>query len=275
MKPTQYITIKNAKIPVIIRNYKTSKYLKMYFKTETLYVSKPKYVSMKKALEFIQENEEYVYSTYIKIITSENKKTKKWQTGEKFYIKGEEYRVIVSNSKDTTIKTSHKSAKTNQNEDTKNKEKTTTRVTISLKIDEQNKQLNITYPEKLDNIDKTTRKQYIDKGIKQLLKNNTENLLLERVPYWSKITNIPYKEFKVNDATSKFGSCISKTKVLHFSSRLIILPPEKIDAVIVHELCHILYPNHSQNFYNLVKKFIPNYDEINKWLKKNGKMILF
>ena len=275
MKPTQYITIKNAKIPVIIRNYKTSKYLKMYFKTETLYVSKPKYVSMKKALEFIQENEEYVYSTYIKIITSENKKTKKWQTGEKFYIKGEEYRVIVSNSKDTTIKTSHKSAKTNQNEDTKNKEKTTTRVTISLKIDEQNKQLNITYPEKLDNIDKTTRKQYIDKGIKQLLKNNTENLLLDRVPYWSKITNIPYKEFKVNDATSKFGSCIPKTKVLHFSSRLIILPPEKIDAVIVHELCHIIYPNHSQNFYNLVKKFIPNYDEINKWLKKNGGIILF
>ena len=49
MKTTQYITIKNAKIPVIIRNYKTSKYLKMYFKTETLYVSKPKYVSMKKA----------------------------------------------------------------------------------------------------------------------------------------------------------------------------------------------------------------------------------
>ena len=144
-----------------------------------------------------------------------------------------------------------------------------------IKIDEQNKQLNITYPEKLDNIDKTTRKQYIDKGIKQLLKNNTENLLLERVPYWSKITNIPYKEFKVNDATSKFGSCISKTKVLHFSSRLIILPQEKIDAVIVHELCHIIYPNHSQNFYNLVKKFIPNYDEINKWLKKNGGIILF
>lgn len=273
MKSTQYITVKNTNIPVIVRNYKTSKYLKMYFKAETLYVSKPKYVSMKKTLEFIQENEEYVYSTYMKIITSNNKKTKDWITGEKFYIKGEEYRVIVNNSKGATIKTSNSNSKANQNQDTPNT--SSTRVTISYRLDDQNKQLNITYPEKLDNIDKTTRKQYIDKGIKQLLKNNTENLLLARVPYWSKITNIPYTEFKVNDATSKFGSCIPKTKVLHFSSRLIILPPEKIDAVIVHELCHIIYPNHSQNFYNLVKKFIPNYDEISKWLKQNGGIILF
>ena len=108
-----------------------------------------------------------------------------------------------------------------------------------------------------------------------LLKNNTRYILQSKVPYWSKITSIPYKEFKVNDATSKFGSCIPSKKVLHFSSRLIMLPEDKIDAIVVHELCHIIHPNHSKKFYNLVKEYIPNYDEINKWLKENGKIIIF
>ena len=54
-----------------------------------------------------------------------------------------------------------------------------------------------------------------------------------------------------------------------------MLPENIIDGIIVHELCHIIYPNHSNNFYKLVRKYMPDYDEINKWLKKNGGNILF
>ena len=78
----------------------------------------------------------------------------------------------------------------------------------------------------------------------------------------------------MGDAISKFGSCVPSTKRLHFSSRLIMLPEDKVDAVIVHELCHIIHPNHSKDFYNLVKKYIPNYEEIDKWLKQNGNLIM-
>ena len=53
-----------------------------------------------------------------------------------------------------------------------------------------------------------------------------------------------------------------------------MLPQDKIDAIIVHELCHMIHKNHSKEFYNLVKQYIPNYDEIDKWLKENGKLIL-
>ena len=126
----------------------------------------------------------------------------------------------------------------------------------------------ISYP---NNLSDEKRKYYVDKGIKQILKNNTEYILQNKVPYWSKITSIAYKQFKVNDATSKFGSCIPSKKLLHFSSRLIMLPDDKIDAVVVHELCHIVHPNHSKDFYSLVKTYIPDYDEKNKWLKKKRK----
>ncbi len=122
---------------------------------------------------------------------------------------------------------------------------------------------------------KPGRKRIIDQNIKQIFKNETQKLIQKRLPYWSKLTNLQYNSFKIGDATSKFGSCVPSTKALHFSNRLIMLPEDKVDAIIVHELCHIVHSNHSKEFYDLVKKYIPNYDEINKWLKQNSKMILF
>ena len=44
----EYLHIKDKDIPVVIRNYKNAKYLKMYFKADILYISKPKYISLKK-----------------------------------------------------------------------------------------------------------------------------------------------------------------------------------------------------------------------------------
>ena len=53
-----------------------------------------------------------------------------------------------------------------------------------------------------------------------------------------------------------------------------MLPQEKIDAIIVHELCHIIHKNHSKDFYGLLKRYIPNYEEIDKWLKNNAKELV-
>ena len=247
MQEQRIIKIREQYIPIVIRNYKTSKYLKMYFKADVLYISKPKYVSLKKVTDFIKENENYIYNKYNSISENKEFKTKKWEDGEIFFYKGEKYVVRVSICEENKI---------------------------NINFDMDNKILNLSYSKNIKE-DEESRKHYIDKGIKQILKNNTEVVLQNKVPYWSNITSIPYKQFKVNDATSKYGSCIPSKKLLHFSSRLIMLPEDKIDAIVVHELCHMVEPNHSQNFYNLVKKYIPNYDEINKWLKINGKMIVF
>ena len=245
MQKQQYITIKDQTIPIVVRTYKTARHLKMYFKANVLYVSKPRYVSIKNALVFVEENKEEIYQLFLRLNSNENTNVKKWTTGESFLLKGEEYSI-------------------NAKENSSNK--------INLQIDNEKKELVITYPA---NLTEEERKYNIDKGVIKLLRYNTEIFLETRVPYWSKITNIPYNQFKVNDATSKYGSCLPNKKVMHFSSRLIMLPEDKIDAIIVHELCHIVYPNHSKDFYHLVKEYIPNYDEINKWLKKNGKIILF
>ena len=241
---TEYINIKDVNIPIIIRSFKTSRNLKMYFKADILYISKPKYISKKKALEFVLDNSKSLYKKY-KEIKEKNLGIKNWNTGDIFYLKGEKYYI---SSKETISKK------------------------IKMQVNDKEKIIYIEYP---NGINIETKKENIDKLIKKILRERTEILLENRVYYWSKYTNIEYKSFKVNDATSKFGSCIPSTRVLHFSSRLIMLPEDVIDGIIVHELCHIIYPNHSKQFYNLVRKYKPNYDAINKWLKENGKIILF
>ena len=240
----KYIKIKEKEIPVIIREYKQSRNIKMYFKEDKLNISKPKIVNMRKIEKMIKGNENQIYEQYKKIISKENKKMKHWYTGEKILYKGEEYTIIIENNKNKRI---------------------------SIEIKEAEKQIKITIPEEISEEEK---KMNIDKTIKKLFKINTNAEIENRLPYWSKKMNIQYKSYKVGDATSKFGSCIPSKKIMHFSNRLIMLPERMVDAIIVHELSHIIYPNHSKEFYNLIKKYINDYDEIDKWLKINSYQIL-
>ena len=143
---------------------------------------------------------------------------------------------------------------------------------INVKIEEENKRFIIIVPE---NIDQEVIKRSVDKVVKKILKNNTEILIAKRLPYWAEITGLKYKEVKIRDAITRYGSCMPNKRNLYFSSRLIMLPMDKVDAIIVHELCHIKYKYHNNDFYNLAEKYISNYIEIDKWLKKNGDNILF
>lgn len=240
------IGIKDKTIPVILRNFKNAKTIKMYFNGTTLNITKPKYISNKVISKMIDENKENIYNQYMKIISTENDIIKHWITGEQILYKGEYYKIF----REEIIKN-----------------------TIELEINEKEKIFNIKVSQNIK--DEELIKYNIDKMIKNLFKNNTGCILQERLPYWSKITKLPYKSFNVRDAKTKYGSCKPDTKQLYFSSRLIMLPEDKIDAIIVHELCHIVHRNHSQNFYDLVKQYIPNYKEIDKWLKQNAKELNF
>lgn len=240
-----YIEIKDEKVPIIVRNYRNSCNIKMFFKGNILNISKPTAVRFERVMKLIKDNEDELYKQYRQIISLENKTIKHWQNGEKISYQGEEYTIVK--------------------EETDKKQ-------IRIIIQKEEKQFKIYIPEEL--VNKEDLKSTIDRGIKTLFKNNTGAMIQEKLPYWSRITKIPYQSFKVGDAISKFGSCVPSTKRLHFSSRLIMLPEDKVDAIIVHELCHIIHPNHSKDFYNLVKKYIPNYEEIDKWLKQNGNLIM-
>jgi predicted metal-dependent hydrolase len=73
---------------------------------------------------------------------------------------------------------------------------------------------------------------------------------------------------------TNWGSCSTRGNI-NLSTRLLFAPDDVIDYVIIHELAHLLEMNHSNRFWNIVKKAMPEYREKEVWLKKNGHLCDF
>lgn len=99
------------------------------------------------------------------------------------------------------------------------------------------------------------------------LKKEAKDIIPKRVEYYSNLMNLYPTGVKVTAAKKRLGSCSGKNS-LCFSCFLINYPIEAIDYVVVHELAHIKYHDHSKNFYELIKRYMPDYKERIKLLKK-------
>ena len=95
----------------------------------------------------------------------------------------------------------------------------------------------------------------------------------ERVKYFAPLVGVTYGRITIRNQKSKWGSCSAKGN-LNFNCLLMLAPPDVIDSVVVHELCHRLEMNHSARFYQEVLRVMPNYKEVNAWLKINGDVLM-
>lgn len=77
--------------------------------------------------------------------------------------------------------------------------------------------------------------------------------------------NIVPKSVRITGAKSRFGSCTGDRIV--FSKYLLFYPIKAVEYVAVHELAHIVHPNHSRDFYGLVKQLLPDYKQREKLLR--------
>lgn len=67
---------------------------------------------------------------------------------------------------------------------------------------------------------------------------------------------------------SRWGSCRYSKKEITFSTMLIEAPIPAIEYVIVHELAHLIYPNHSKAFHTLVESKMPDWKERKALLRR-------
>jgi len=88
-----------------------------------------------------------------------------------------------------------------------------------------------------------------------------------RVFYLAETYGFDVKKVTIRNQKTRWGSCTSKGN-LSFNMHLMSFAADVIDYVIIHELCHLKYMNHSENFWNLVASFIPDYKEKRKLLKE-------
>jgi len=95
----------------------------------------------------------------------------------------------------------------------------------------------------------------------------------DRVKYYAPLIGVTYGRITIRNQKTRWGSCSTKGN-LNFNCMLMLAPPEVIDSVVVHELCHRKQMNHSAKFYAEETRVFPNYSACDKWLKENGNRIL-
>ncbi len=97
--------------------------------------------------------------------------------------------------------------------------------------------------------------------------------LPERVRYYAPKVGGTYGRIAIRTQKSRWGSCSAKGN-LNFNCLLMLTPPEVIDSVVVHELCHRKEMNHSETFYREVLRVFPDYRNCHRWLKEHGDRIM-
>ncbi len=99
------------------------------------------------------------------------------------------------------------------------------------------------------------------------------DIIPRRTAYFADLMGVKYNRITIRNQTTRWGSCTSGGN-LNFNCLLVMTPPEVLDSVVVHELCHLIHPNHSKAFYDAVYKVFPDYDRCDRWLKENGRLLI-
>lgn len=107
----------------------------------------------------------------------------------------------------------------------------------------------------------------------QALAERALKVIPEHVRYYAPKIGVTYGRITIRNQRSKWGSCSAKGN-LNFNCLLMLAPPEVLDSVVVHELCHLKEMNHSDKFYAEVLRVFPDYRAQDRWLKEHGDLLM-
>ena len=120
-----------------------------------------------------------------------------------------------------------------------------------------------------DDIRVPRSKNAVSKRLLAHLKQSARSELAFASDKYSKVLGRPYSRLSIRDTRSRWGSC-SSSGGLMYSWRLIMAPPEVLDYVAAHEVAHLAEMNHSQAFWDTVKKLYGDYTASRNWLRDEG-----
>lgn len=109
---------------------------------------------------------------------------------------------------------------------------------------------------------KGTREEYL------ATKEQARALVEERLRFFNMQYGYAYTGISIRNQRTRWGSC-SRHGRLNFNYRIAFLPPELVNYIIVHELCHLQQMNHSGRFWTLVSRTLPNYLQLRRTLHRS------
>ena len=117
-----------------------------------------------------------------------------------------------------------------------------------------------------------TAEPAVRQQLRTWLQDRASTQIAARTKHYAPFVGQPYNRITIRAQRTRWGSC-SAQRNLNFNWKLIMAPPEALDYVVVHELCHLHDFNHSPKFWANVARFLPDYQTWKDWLKENGHML--
>lgn len=96
--------------------------------------------------------------------------------------------------------------------------------------------------------------------------------LTPRIHHFAVALGVAYDRIMISDLKVRWASCTPKNN-LNFNWRIVKAPPFVIDYLVVHELAHLLEPNHTERFWTIVAVQIPRHQVAKEWLRIHGAML--
>lgn len=89
----------------------------------------------------------------------------------------------------------------------------------------------------------------------------------EKVAHYASVMGVSYGRITMRNQKTRWGSCSSEGN-LNFNCRLLFVPDRIVDYVVIHELAHRRFMNHSKSFWMEVEKYMPDYRQQRKMLSR-------
>lgn len=118
-----------------------------------------------------------------------------------------------------------------------------------------------------------TSKKFLKKFYKNWITEKALDILGAKVEIYSKKLGVRVKSITIKILRNRWGS-LTKSGTINLNANVIKAPEDVIDYIIVHELCHLKIKEHSHRYWDLLHKFMPNYQDKIEWLKVNGDSLL-
>ncbi len=128
----------------------------------------------------------------------------------------------------------------------------------------------IYHPVEMEN--KARRNQIKDAFISWYREKALEKLH-ERVEEYAPIVGVTPTTVKIRNQSKRWGSCTEDGNLI-YNWRIIMAPMSIIDYVVVHELCHLKEPNHTEDFWRHLSAILPDYNQRKEWLRINGSNLI-
>ncbi len=142
--------------------------------------------------------------------------------------------------------------------------------TKKIKIEFNKQKINIFVPAEIAEQD---RSEFVRLSLISWMKNQAKTEVMRFIELHAKKYHLYPRFIRIKTQKSRWGSCGIHNDI-NLNWLLILAPPQVMEYVVVHELCHIKERNHSQKFWHLVKLHLPDFQIQRNWLKKEGRCLM-